>query len=331
MCAELLFHMTDLVNSPINSPALPTEASGLDQIDHELFWSMRPNLRILFQGVMISTNELALRSAPVGPKQKNEFRILSLGESTTFGAGVENDETYSARLEYILNNTLHTNRFKVINAGVSGYTSFQSLLYLKKRGFKLSPDLVLFYHEYNDYLPTYIRDSQNNVIGMNMSDPERYHSQQRRFHRGLMKISAVYRYICYRLALANIRHFQNDPSKQPLQSISVQIGEREESLKMPSRVRPQERIEIIQGLINECRTRGIQIVIIHPSYRFSVPHRCELTNTCMQNDVLMIEAQAVLHPSNATVDEVFLDTVHPTALGHERLARELARVLVGGG
>jgi hypothetical protein len=249
--AELLFRITNLATSPINSPVLPTESWGLDQIDRELFWSMRPNVQIKFQGVTMSTNELGLRSGPVRPKRENEFRILSLGESTTFGAYVGDDATYSAKLEHILNQTRHTDRFTVINAGVSGYTSFQSLMYLEKRGFALDPDLVLFYHEYNDYLPTYVRDSQNNVIGMTLSDAERYHSRERRLHRGLMQVSAVYRFFSYRLALSKILNFQYDDSNTRQESISIRIGDREESLKMPVRVRPEERIQILQDLIDE--------------------------------------------------------------------------------
>ena len=117
VCSELIFRVTGLASSPVNSPVLPGEARGLYQHDHELFWSMRPGVRIPYQGVTIATNELGLRSGPVRPKRSTEFRILSLGESTTFGAGVGNDVTYSARLEQILNVWSGQKRFVVINAG----------------------------------------------------------------------------------------------------------------------------------------------------------------------------------------------------------------------
>jgi hypothetical protein len=203
-------------------------------------------------------------------------------------------------------------------------------MYLEKRGFALDPDLVLFYHEYNDYLPTYVRDSQNNVIGMTLSDAERYHSRERRLHRGLMQVSAVYRFFSYRLALSKIGNFQYDDSNTRQESISIRIGDREESLKMPVRVRPEERIQILQDLIDECRARNVQLVIIHPAYKASVPHECELTRVCLRNDVQMFEAYPALHPSEATRG-IFGDAVHPTAVGHERLADALARFLIDEG
>ena len=330
VCLELVFRVTGLADSPINSPVLPGEALGLNRHDHELFWSLRPNVRISYQGVIVATNELGLRSGPVRPKRKGEFRILSLGESTTFGAGVEIGATYSVRLEQILNEISGWNRFSVINAGVSAYSSFQSLVYLKQRGFELNPDLVIFYHEYNDYLPTYVRDSQNNVLGMNQSDPERYRTRQRKFHRGLMRVSAGYRYLCYRVALSKIRDFQKDHSEDRSQTVVTRVGGREESLEMPSRVRPEERVAVLLDLINQCRRRGVRLVVIHPSYRLTVPHGCELTEVCAANDVPMFEAHPVLHPADATRDELFQDPVHPTALGHERLAQALAGFLFDG-
>ena len=48
----------------------------------------------------------------------------------------------------------------MINAGVSGYTSFQSRKYLELRGLELKPDLVLFYHEQNDFLKAEFSDRE---------------------------------------------------------------------------------------------------------------------------------------------------------------------------
>lgn len=328
---ELAFRILGVADSPMNSPVLPGETAGLIRYDSELFWSLRPNLKVPFQGVTVVTNELGLRSGPVLPKQAGEFRILSLGESTTFGAGVEGDQTYSARLEGILNEVTGTNRFTVINAGVSAYTSFQSLVYLKERGFELSSDLVIFYHEYNDFLPTSIRDSRNNVIGMNLSDPERYRSRGRRLHRSLLQLSAVYRYVCYRVAMSKIREFQNDESKVRSNSVVLRVSDREESLRLPLRVGPEERVAVLVELIEECRKRGVRLVIIHPSYYLSKPHQCDLTDVCAQYEVPMLQAQTILHPARVPIDDMFLDRTHPTALGHERLAEAIAAFLIGEG
>ena len=44
------------------------------------------------------------------------FRILVLGDSFTFGYGVENDETYSVQLQNLLNERLDRT-VEVVNAG----------------------------------------------------------------------------------------------------------------------------------------------------------------------------------------------------------------------
>ena len=159
---EGFFRLARLGDPAFRSQALPEEQFGMMQTDPELFWSLRPGFRTSYQGKQVTLNQLGLRGAEILPKGSSEFRILSLGESTTFGAKVSDGETYSAGLETFLTELVPAKPVKVINAGVSAYSSFQSLKYLELRGLRLEPDLVLFYHEVNDYLPSSVRDSQNN-------------------------------------------------------------------------------------------------------------------------------------------------------------------------
>ncbi len=93
-----------------------------------------------FHGIMkteeytseISTNNLHLRNREITGKEK----ILVLGDSFTFGVGVNDNQTYPAVLERAL-------KKEVINAGVMGYGTDQELLYLKERGLALKPDLLV--------------------------------------------------------------------------------------------------------------------------------------------------------------------------------------------
>ena len=65
------------------------------------------------------------------------FRILTIGDSLTFGFGVQAEETFSSRLEDLLPRT------EVLNGGVCGYGTDQALLYLEACGFGLNPDLIV--------------------------------------------------------------------------------------------------------------------------------------------------------------------------------------------
>ena len=91
----------------------------------------------------LTTNSIGLRSPEVSP-EKDCYRILVLGDSCTFGLGVDNKDTYPACLERLLNaGHGQERRFEVINAGVAGYTAWQCARYLEVRGLKLDPDLVI--------------------------------------------------------------------------------------------------------------------------------------------------------------------------------------------
>lgn len=74
-------------------------------------------------------------------KPENTFRIIGLGDSFTFGWGVELDETYLKRLERKLNNGLGA-KYEVINLGVIGFNTLQEVELFKNKGSELNPDLI---------------------------------------------------------------------------------------------------------------------------------------------------------------------------------------------
>ena len=74
-----------------------------------------------------------------------EFRILLLGDSYTFGYGVDGNDTFAKRLERSLNSVSRGRykRFLVINAGVIGYGTTQEMLQYELIGKTLRPDIVV--------------------------------------------------------------------------------------------------------------------------------------------------------------------------------------------
>lgn len=84
-------------------------------------------------------------------KQQGEFRIITLGGSTTYSSRVSaNEYTYPVQLETILKNEFHCKNIRVINGGMKGYTSHENLINLQFRALDLSPDLVIIYQGTND-------------------------------------------------------------------------------------------------------------------------------------------------------------------------------------
>ncbi len=79
-------------------------------------------------------------------KEKHEIRIFFLGDSNTEG---EDLHSYP----YLLQKKFEKNKrdnIKVINAGVTGYTSFQGLLRFKHYILKFSPDILFLSFGWND-------------------------------------------------------------------------------------------------------------------------------------------------------------------------------------
>ena len=307
----------------------------LHQPDEELFWSMIPSSDVMFKGVRVQTNELGLRTPPVGRKSEREFRILSLGESTTFGYKVENGETYSALLQQHLNNLDSSREFRVINAGVSAYTSFQSLNYLKQRGLQAQPDLVLLYHEYNDLLPSSRREvgavREGGPVGdteLGMSDKQCYLSRAHWWHRKLMSCSAIYRFLHFRKVKSDLDRLSESKEGGDVWGL---IRESDDSFKMarlPMRVPTDERIEIFNQFHAICQEHNIALVVIHPAYIWTTPHECVLTDFCSSNRVPMFDALSVLQTEGMDPMQLFADRVHPNREGHQRLAQGLATFLV---
>src|SRR6185503_19379918 len=99
-------------------------------------------------------------------------------------------------------------RVSVVNAGVFVYSSFQSLKFLELRAPPIEPDVVLFYHEVNDYLPSTLRDSSNDEFGARMTDRQLYESRAQLLHRVLMSHSALYRWIRDRHAEKDFRRIE---------------------------------------------------------------------------------------------------------------------------
>jgi hypothetical protein len=81
------------------------------------------------------------------PPESGSFRILALGGSETFGVGVHEGDTFSSRLERMLNATTNAQRaalaFEVVNCGVDRYDVRQARLFYELVAAGYQPHLVL--------------------------------------------------------------------------------------------------------------------------------------------------------------------------------------------
>lgn len=122
-----------------------------------LFWQATPQVGA--EGEVL-VNELGLRGPLPGPKAADEYRILSLGESTTAAVRLPLEANYSSVLQRELP-VLEGRRVRVVNAGVGGYTVAQGHTLLELHGLDLEPDLVLTYFGHNDFIRVAFRVERN--------------------------------------------------------------------------------------------------------------------------------------------------------------------------
>ncbi len=87
-------------------------------------------------------------------KPPGERRILVLGDSVTFGWGVDQGEDFPARLEALLRKQ-QGGAWQVINSGVNGYNSQQQAEFFATKGIRFQPDIVLLVYVANDVDPVF--------------------------------------------------------------------------------------------------------------------------------------------------------------------------------
>ena len=122
-----------------------------------LFYELKPDININRMGTVIKTNLKGLRDYEF-PEKKPEgvFRIIVLGDSITEGHAIDIESTYPKKLEKLLNKGKPTRKHEVINCGVTGYNTFQELIFLKEKGIKYQPDLVIVGFCPNDIIKPFI-------------------------------------------------------------------------------------------------------------------------------------------------------------------------------
>lgn len=122
--------------------------------------TMRPSARLGWElvpgisgtgrlGNRVEINSRGLRDIERPLKKPADvLRILALGDSYTFGVGVDLEETYVKQIQSRLSQDYP--KVDVINAGVAGYNLFQALTWFKEQGRGYHPDAVIYFFFLDD-------------------------------------------------------------------------------------------------------------------------------------------------------------------------------------
>lgn len=281
-----------------------------------LLWEIQPGDRVE-NGNSVHVNELGFRGATPGPKSRP--RAMSLGDSSIYGYGVKDDEVFTS----VLGDKFDAD---FINGGVPGYSSFQSLNLLDMRGLALEPDLLLVGNLWSDNnFDTFVdRDLLATYAGWQGSTGWRV--------RTALSHSALFRWVDFAVRVG--------PQGTQARKVGWQLGSGEPG-SGTRRVAVNDYAANLDGFCDRMRMLGGGVVfVVLPSREDIDPlsagpgwevYRNVMRETAKRHNVPVVEAPEAFKASGHTADDLFLDLMHPTPLGHALLADTVAASLTAAG
>lgn len=314
--------------------------------DDQLFWKITPSALLKDTGEAINSYgfrgpEFILKKSPgtilPGAVSSGTLRVLCIGDSNTFGIGVPEDSTYSRRLERWLR--MDGTKWEVINAGCPGYTTYQMWKLLHLRGRELAPDVIVVYAgAWNDYMPAIGGGDEANDAQM-----QRWQTARDAFGFGNLHL---YKYAASWF-LEKEPEITSQTASKPVsqRSSSSTSSKREDYARayFTKNVRPDgPRLskdtfrKYLEMIANEAALLGAKVIYVTPALphktRGNVPESTEYSNILKDAGRKpgrgLALAREVLDDPKKTDATYFFDPVHPAALGHAEIAREIAGAMV---
>ncbi|HUD84424.1 MAG TPA: SGNH/GDSL hydrolase family protein, partial [Candidatus Saccharimonadales bacterium] len=114
---------------------------------------LRPGGHATLLECPISINSRGFRGREIAVPKNDVYRIVCLGESTTFGITIQKtDRPWPELLEEMINQRLKPSRpVEVVNAGTPGWDLSGNLERLRPEILPLNPDMIISYHGYNGF------------------------------------------------------------------------------------------------------------------------------------------------------------------------------------
>lgn len=294
---------------------------GLHRVDLDTIWSLRPGAPLEAGGPEV-VNELGMRG-PV-PSDPDRLRLASLGSSTSFGFGVDWHETFPARVaEAMGERGLPSDP---ILSGVIGHTLFQVLHRYRRDVAPLEPDVALLaVNGLNEHFPS----------------PSGGDERHRRLVRGEFSTYATWRRaLRAELRVIHAIDWLDERRKggreamvarwKAAQQLDQAAMDRRGQLEFEGqrRVSPGGFHDLLTQVVGELRSNGTAVVVVIMPRRASMDARLPILAEYDRVIRERIEYLRIEHFDGPEFfarlpdsdDELFIDEVHLTPLGHARLA-----------
>jgi lysophospholipase L1-like esterase len=281
-------------------------------------YRLRPNSHQLLFDSPVSINSKGFRGPEIPTEKGDTYRIVALGESTTFGMTLHpQDKPWPELLEQMIRENLKPGRpVEVINAGVPAYSLKANLKRLPKQILPLHPDMIISYHGFNGF--SFIDSALPPASG---HSPPKYQA------RPLQLLADTE----YRFRMLVFRHRA--------------IPKTESDKK--AQVKPMDTVyaDLYRQLIQIARTNGIRLVIANYSMavdRKSDPKIIEFYRSAFDLIYSIMPANEIhsalvsdlteqhlevyfvdTHPHLEGENEKFIDIMHLTQEGRRQLATNI--------
>lgn len=282
-----------------------------------LLWEMVSGDRTEL-GVDVSVNTHGFRGPPIQTqKAEGVRRILLIGDSSVYGHGVGQESTFAHHLNKALGPSV-----EVINLGVPGYSSAQSLNLLELRGWELDPDLVIVASLWSDNNFDAFVDKE--LLSEQLAFSEGWMGSASRF----LTHSALYRWLDWNLRLAS--------RAETVTTVGWILGQ------TPTgglrRVEVNDYANNLHRFAEEAsaRSAAVMYMSLANSVDLGAPtdgaiawtlYREVMAHVATQTGSPFVEVVPVFEASGVPWDELFIDELHPSETGHRLIASALEEQL----
>lgn len=320
---------------------------GVHQISHipGLVYELKPDaqreLKIGDHAGTYRINSAGMRdySYPFS-KVDTVFRIVCLGDSVTFGAGVELDEAYHKVLEKLLNaNRDSSIRYEVMNFGVSGYNTAQEVIVLREKALLYKPDIVLVGFTLNDGSPIpaleEVLEDQGGHDPGRISLPGKAWLQDNSYLYGVVALRGEQ--LLLRLGIWK---------RKRIYGLTAELFENMTEKKQETEAWKRVEVNLRQIVKASNQTDATVILLVFPlQVQMNYDSRRQLLRNLTledlrrpqkrlrrfagENGIVYIDLLPSLDSNRTSDRPLFVNDVtsHPDALGHRIVAEEILRVL----
>jgi len=284
--------------------------------DNHLLWVPEPGRALtVVNHLPITFNHQSFRYAvDLQAKHNGEFRIMSFGDSTTQGWGVDDHSHYSAVLEKMLNQGgCGREHFQVVSAGVNAYPNSLVAERLKEviQNPLYQPDVVVRAYSFNSNF--------ENLPRLEGAAREQFLNRVRM--KSMVRRSAIYNFfiedLFRELAYYKLRHMLMAGSLSTVEGNGdLDVNRFNEGLEQSLQLAQAHHAQLVLLVLgSQGETKDSDV---HPFQRamleFAATHQVPVVN--------MIE---VMRDKDQRA--MYMDPAHPTIAGHKLIAEQLYDVI----